>query len=80
MLENTITEVMENLESSTNDVAIRAVMAKLEKLRLLTAGHDRATVCWALVECRELLTAGGRLRRAAAAAASERRVMVDSLM
>jgi hypothetical protein len=69
MLHDTITKLMDGLAACDDDAAIHLAIARLGTLRRLTSGDDRACVCWATIECRGLLTAGGRLRRAAASAA-----------
>jgi hypothetical protein len=64
-METTIRDLVDSL-AMAQDGQIEATRAKLDRLRRLTSGADRELVCWALVECRELLTPAGRLRRALA--------------
>jgi hypothetical protein len=70
MLEMTIIGLMDDL-GTADDGAVQRVADKLHKLRLLTAGSDRELVNQAIQECRDLLSPGGRLRRAVALAAQQ---------
>jgi hypothetical protein len=62
-----IGELIDSLDTAS-DAELTATVARLDKLRRLTAGSDRDAVIWAMGECKALLSPAGRLRRAVALA------------
>ena len=76
MMHLTIADLMAGLAYSADDAAIHAATAQLVALKQATSGDDRAACCWALIECRELLTARGRLHRIAASRARQSTIWV----
>jgi ribosome assembly protein YihI (activator of Der GTPase) len=51
MIHDTITELMDALAVSDDDDEIRSAIVRLDAMRRLTSGDDRACVCWAMIEC-----------------------------